>query len=117
MNDLIKNLSRDRTVWWSTLIAIILLLVSGVLVGIFYGSLPPFIPLFNQLPWGTERLSLKINLLLPILLALILLACNCVLTRYIYEKMSITARMLAVTTLLLSTLVFIFVVRIIQIIV
>jgi hypothetical protein len=116
MNDLIKNLSHDRTIWWSTLIAVILLLLCIILVAIFYGSLPPFIPLFNQLPWGTERLSSKTSLLLPVLVAFIIVACNSILTKYIYERMSITARMLAVTTLLLSVLVFIFVIRIIQII-
>jgi len=116
MNGLIKQLSIDKTIWWSTLLSVFLLLLSLLLVLFFYQSLPPLIPLFNQLPWGIERLGPKINLLFPIILTLILLLCNTALTKYIYERMVITTRMLSITSLLASLITLIFIARTIQII-
>ncbi len=116
MNELIKQLSQDKTVWWSTLLSITIIMVSILLVLVYYQSLPPLIPLFNQLPWGADRLSAKINLLLPIALSFIILIGNTTLIKYIYEKMGITTRMLAITTLLIAVLTCIFTIRIIQMI-
>lgn len=116
MNGLIEQLSIDKTIWWSTLLSVFFLTVALLLVLIFYQNLPPFIPLFNQLPWGIDRLSPKTNLLFPIILTFVLLLCNTTLTKYIYERMVITSRMLAITSLLASLLTLIFTARIIQII-
>lgn len=116
MNGLIKQLTQDKTVWWSTLLATAFLVLALLLILVFYHSLPPLVPLFNQLPWGTSRLSMKSSLLLPIALAFILLIGNTVLIKYIHEQMTIRARMLSVTSLLISILTFIFTLRIIQII-
>ena len=87
-----------------------------VLAGLFYRNLPPLIPLFNQLPWGTDRLIGKLGLFIPIVVSVGIMILNAFATRYIYEKMPIAARMLNVTGFLISLLTLFFVFRTIQLI-
>jgi len=116
MNGFIKFLADDRTILFSILISLGLLFIGLVLAGLFYRNLPPLIPLFNQLPWGTDRLIGKLGLFIPILTSLGILLTNVFVTRYIYEKMPITARMLNVAGLLISFLTLFFIFRTIQLI-
>ena len=116
MNGFVKFLSSDRTIWFSLLASLSLLLICLILGGLFYRNLPPLIPLFNQLPWGTDRLFDKLGLFIPILVSLSILIINALITRYIYEKMPVTARMLNVTGFLISLLTLFFVFRTIQLI-
>jgi len=116
MNGLIKFLSSDRTIWFSILISLSLLLICLLLAGLFYRNLPPLIPLFNQLPWGTDRLIGKLGLFIPICVSIGIVILNAFATRYIYEKMPIAARMLNVTGFLISILTLFFVFRTIQLI-
>lgn len=116
MNGLIKFLSNDRTIWFSILISLSLLFVSLVLAGLFYRNLPPLIPLFNQLPWGADRLFGKLGIFIPIIVSLVVIIINAFVTRYMYERMPVTARMLNVTGFLISLLTLFFVFRTIQLI-
>jgi hypothetical protein len=116
MNGIIKFLSSDRTIWLSTIVSLGLLFISLALSGLFYTNLPPLVPIFNQLPWGTDRLVSKLGLFIPIIISLLILITNVFVTRHIYVKMPITARMLNVTTFLLSFLTLFFVFRTIQLI-
>lgn len=116
MNGTIKFLSSDRTIWLCIICSLIFILLSLFFTGLFYHNLPPLIPIFNQLPWGTDRLMSKLGLLIPIAVCLGILVINAFTTRYIYEKMPITARMLNITTFLITLLTLIFVFRTIQLI-
>ncbi len=42
----------------------------------FYRFLPPFIPIFNQMPWGQERLGKTITIFVPVLVALLISIIN-----------------------------------------
>lgn len=116
MNGLIKFLSSDRTIWVSIIVSLIFIVISVFLTGLFYHNLPPLIPLFNQLPWGTDRLVDKVGLIIPSIVGLGILLGNAILTKFIYEKMPITARMLNITTFLITLLSLVFVFRTIQLI-
>ncbi|CAN5189806.1 hypothetical protein BH09PAT1_BH09PAT1_4590 [soil metagenome] len=116
MNGLIKFLSSDRTIWLSIITSMCFIVVSIFLTGLFYRNLPPLIPLFNQLPWGTDRLIDKVGLIIPSIIGLVILISNAFSTRYIYDKMPITARMLNVTTVIITLLGLVFVFRTIQLI-
>lgn len=116
MNGIIKFLSSDRTIWFSILISLSLLFISLVLTALFYRNLPPLLPLFNQLPWGTDRLFTKLGFFIPTIVTTGIILINAFVTRYIYEKMPIAARMLNVTGLLISLLTLFFVFRTIQLI-
>ena len=116
MNGLIKHLSSDKTVWWSVIFSLAILVLTLFFVLLFYRALPPVIPIFNQLPWGTERLSTKLALLLPPGVAFVILIINVFMTNLISEKLPVVARMLTITTLLIALLTIVFVFRIIQLI-
>lgn len=74
-------------------------------------------PLYNQMPWGEGRLGTTIELFLLPLFAAIILLCNSVFARFIYQKMPLVARALSVTSLLIAIITVIFIFRTIQLVV
>ena len=111
MNGFIKFLSNDRTIWFSIIGSLIILFISLILTVIIYYNLPPLLPVFNQLPWGVDRLVGKLGLFIPIITSLVLVGINLLITHYIYSKIPIVTRMLSVTGFLISLLTFIFILR------
>lgn len=81
-----------------------------------YRNLPPFIPIFNQLPWGEERLGKTITIFVPVLVALLILVINLFTSSITYRKIPLVARMLAAVSLLIGILTFLFVVKTITLI-
>ena len=108
MNDLFKYFKADKIVKWSTLIAALLTLCEIAYITLFYFSLPPFIPVFNQLPWGEERLGTELEIFLPVIITIAFFIFNFLLLNHLYEKMPLASRMLSITTILISILSFIF---------
>lgn len=117
MNEFIKYISADRVLLFGTTSALIVLFITLMYIAVFYPSLPPVLPIFNQLPWGIERLGGKIQIFLPTLLVLGIIVINVIVSKFIYERMPLTTRMLHVTTSLLAFLTLYFTVRIIQLII
>lgn len=111
MNISIKALFSDKIVRMSSFMNALLLLVLTILTIYFYFKLPPYIPLFNQLPWGMERLSLSYGIFYPLILAYVFYVINVLLASYMYEKMPLVSRMLLVTSALITLLMFIFIAR------
>lgn len=86
--------------------SIFLLLVATLLIALLYQQLPPYIPFFNSLPWGTERLfSSIIVVFLPIIFLLVLFINNA-LSAYFYERHALIARMISFNGLLVIILGF-----------
>lgn len=117
MNHFFKNISQDKIFLLGCGGTVILLFMSVVLSGFFYGKLPPFLPLFNQMSWGVARLGTKEELFIPIIIAGITLLVNMILATVIYSKMPLISRMLCITSLLISLFVLLFTLRTIQIII
>jgi hypothetical protein len=116
MNEVSSLVKADKIVRWGMTFSFILLLFQAGLLAAFYLKLPPVIPLFNQLPWGEERLGIKYEFLLPLAITSIFFLFNYVLLRKLYITMPLVSRIIGVTTLLASLLSFIFVVRTLQLI-
>jgi hypothetical protein len=112
MKKFFKYIKADRLLFWSFVISIILLLVSMILIGIFFSHLPPFLPLFNSLPWGYMRVGPKIAFFLPVLIAWLLVLINSILCSILYEKVVLLARFIGGTTIAICGIVFIFTVQI-----
>jgi len=117
MSALIKQLSSDKIVWWSILASLGCLLLSLSFIFLFYKALPPVLPLYNQLPWGTERLGPKLRLLIPVVICFAFLLSNAIISNYVYEKIPVLARILNVTTFLIALLTAVFVFRIIRLVI
>jgi hypothetical protein len=114
MKDFFKDIRGDKTAGLGFAGTFSIALVSLGFVLFFYNKLPTFIPIFNQLPWGEERLGTKSTIFLPILIVFLVFACNLILSSLTYEKMPLVSRILAVTSLTVAVLVSLFMIRIIQ---
>lgn len=117
MNEFFKDALRDKVIFNGIIISLILIVISCIYTLLYYGSLPPFIPLFNQLPWGNDRLGSRIMIFIPALIVLIVSAVNIVASSILYKRAQIISRMLAVASLLIALLSLLFVIRIIHLII
>lgn len=117
MKKFVNTLSSDKIILWSTLISTLLFLVSIGCIIIFYQSLPPYIPLFHQVPWGIERLGRKVEFFLPCLYVFIVFILNLILAYHTHEKMPLVSRIIAITTLLLNIILCLFTIRSIQLVI
>lgn len=117
MKEFFSNITQDRTMTMAY--SLNGFFVIAVLVFIFfsYSSLPPFVPIFNQLPWGEQRLGITITIFVPILVALSILIMNLLISAATYNKSPLVARMLAGISLLTSILTFLFVIKTVTLII
>jgi len=111
MNEHFKTLTSDK-ITRSMMSATIILFVAQLgFILYYYSSLPPLIPLFNQLPWGVERLGTRLSIFLPFTTALVCSVTNLVLASIIYISMPLVARIMGVTSFLVALLCLIFTLR------
>lgn len=111
MNDVFKLVRQDKIAKWGFTISNIFVVIEVIAIAIFYFSLPPFLPVFNQLPWGETRLGIKPAIFIPIAITMSFIAINFFLVGHLYEKTPLLSRILSITTLLIALLSFIFILR------
>lgn len=111
MKKYFEYVRRDRLIFRLFTSAFVSLLVTAIISLISFPKLPPLIPIFNQLPWGPERLSGNFGIFIPSLLVFVISILNLILCGYIYSNSALLSRIFAFTTFLLSLLNFLFVVR------
>ena len=111
MKDFFKEIGSDKTIIPAFFINGFFIIVSVIFILFSYGKLPPFIPIFNQLPWGEQRLTPTIAIFIPVLAALLILIINIFTASFIYKKIPLVARMLVAVSLLTSILAFLFIVK------
>lgn len=117
MKGFYKKVNSDRIIKLSTYFSFGFLLLHLIFTTLLYNYLPPFLPLFNQMPWGEERIGVKIDLYIPLLITVFFFSINLFLSLWFYEKLPLLSRMLSITSLLVCILAFIFIARTIQIII
>lgn len=111
MKEFFKDIRRDKIGRFGFLSACILSLLTFFYILLTYKNLPPFIPIFNQLPWGEQRLGITLTIFIPILIDLLIILFNLFISALIYQKMPLVSRMLAITTFIVTILTFLFVVK------
>lgn len=116
MKNLFKHIQEDKVLFWSFILSAILLTGAIILIGIFFGRIPPFLPLFNSLPWGYARVGSKIAFFLPILIGWVVIIFNSIISSIMYEKIALLSRFIGGTTILISTAVLIFTLQILLVI-
>lgn len=114
MNASFKHIQADRILYVGFLISLALIALTIVTILFFYRSLPPFIPLYNQLPWGESRLGVKIEIFTPSLIGILIFGANIILSSLFYSKIPLVARIFSITSLLVSLLLLLFIIRLIQ---
>lgn len=117
MKKYFKKITQDRLVLRLYILSFMFLILTLVLILINYMKLPPVLPIFNQLPWGKERLAITPGIFIPLLIVVFYFILNLFLSALSYEKYPILARVFAVTTSLITLLTLLFVIRTISLIV
>lgn len=93
-----------------------ILIITLAYIVFVYRNLPPVLPVFNQLPWGDQRLGPTAAIFIPDLLVFLIFIINLVIAGAIYPKTPLLSRMLAVTSFVVSFLTFLFIIRTVQIV-
>jgi hypothetical protein len=113
MKEFFKDILNDKTITLAFFANILLIVSAAVYILFSYGKLPPFIPVFNQLPWGEQRLGPTFTIFIPILIALLIFVVNIITSASVYKNIPLISRMYAAVSLLIGLLTFVFTVRII----
>jgi hypothetical protein len=116
MKEAFKLVKTDKIIRLGMSLSLLLLLFHAVYLAFFYFSLPPVIPLFNQLPWGDERLGFKLEIIVPLCVVIFYFFVNYFFIAKLYKTMPLVSRIIAITTLLASLVIFIFIIRTLQLI-
>lgn len=96
--------------FWSSLFFFAL---SLIIVLINFTRFPPFLPLYNKLPWGYARLGHSYEIAIPIGIPIVFTILNIILSQYIYEKSPLLVRFIFLIILLSSLFTCIFVLKLI----
>lgn len=111
MKEFFSDIKSDKTTNIGFSITIILIATIFIFILFYYRSLPPFVPVFNQLPWGEKRLGITLTIFIPIIVALLIFIVNLITSALIYRKIPLVSRLLAGTSLLITILTSLFVIR------
>lgn len=111
MKEFFKDIKSDKAIIPAFFINGAFIIASVIFILFSYGNLPPFVPIFNQLPWGEQRLGPTLAIFVPVLVAFLILVINIFTSALIYKKTPLVARMLAATSLLSSILIFLFIIK------
>ena len=111
MKEFFKDIKGDKTIVAAFFINIFSMIIATTYLLFSYGKLPPFVPIFNQLSWGEQRLGPTITIFIPILAALLIFTINVFVSAFIYKKIPLISRMLAAISLLVGFLTFLFITK------
>lgn len=117
MRSKISHIFSDKIIRLSSILTAVSLATLLALTVFYFFKLPPFIPLYNQLPWGVERLSDKLGIFLPLVISIAFFVLNLFISSKIYEKMPLVSRILSITSLLIALLTFIFIARTVHLVI
>jgi|SRR3989344_2354753 len=100
MRDNFKNIFSDKVIKFSILSSIIIFLINIVLIVFLFPKLPPFIPFFNSMPWGEDRLA-PVNIVFYfVAVFLLVVIINTILSAVLYSKYTFLSRILSITSFL-----------------
>lgn len=111
MKEFYKIVSRDKILQRSLILSLLLTLLSVASIVLYYRSLPPFIAIFNQMPWGEQRIKESIWILIMPAIMILFLLLNIFFSKYIYKDIPLLARIFSFATFLIAILGLLFVLR------
>lgn len=116
MKKFYKTLMADAIGVWSFWLTNSIFIIILVCIGVFFRLLPPYLPLYNHMPWGYARLGTRLEVFVPFLTALLLTILNTFLAVTFREKNPLLSRFLFFANFSLSIFTIIFFFRLTQII-
>ena len=57
MNEFFKDIKEDKILFRGSILTLSFIFLSFATITFYYNSLPPIIPIMNQMPWGEERIQ------------------------------------------------------------
>ena|ERR1035437_6518126 len=111
MKNLINNLTADKLTFRGFAISFLLTFFAFLYIAANYTNLPPLIPIFNQLPWGDNRLTPTLGIFIPIVIFIIIFIFNILFTSIVYSKNPLIARFVAAVTLILAMMNLLFIIK------
>lgn len=117
MNEHFKKLFTDKFVLLSCFGTVAFILFHGLFLLLFFQKLPPIVPLFNQMPWGEARFAPKIQIFIPLGIAVSFLLLNVFVSAFICLTHPLATRLLSATSFLIALFAFIVIIRTVLIIV
>ena len=111
MKKIFNKIRNDKILSVGFLGTILFTIITVLYTLIFFRSLPPFVPLFNQLPWGERRLGIKTEIFTPPFIVSAVLLVNVIFCVNLYDKMPLVSRIVSITTLLVSIFDLLFIIR------
>lgn len=117
MREFFKHIITDKTIVLAFFINTFIVIVATIYILFFYGKLPPFIPIFNQLPWGDQRLGATPTIFIPVLVALLIILMNIFTAAFVYKRVPLISRMLAGISLLCGILMLLFIIKTVSLII
>lgn len=111
MKNLINNIKADKLTFRGFILSLLLSFFTILYIIIYYRFLPPLIPIFNQLPWGNDRLTPTIGVFIPIAVFIAIFIFNILFASLVYSKNPLIARIVASVTLMLSMINLLFIIR------
>lgn len=100
----------------ASIATLIQLIIGALTLLIFWRHLPPKVPLWYSMPWGEDRLTSPWMLFLPILVSLVVYAGNIIAVVRLSADHPMFARVLFLTSLLVSILSLILVIRVVTLV-
>ena len=79
MKEFFNDIRDDRITRSSFIASLAIIVLSVIYILFYYTNLHPYIPLYNQLPWGEQRLAQTSGILIPSLLAFIIFGISVIL--------------------------------------
>jgi len=111
MKEFFKKIQNDKILFFGFLISFILIVITFIFIILNIKHLPPFLPIFNQMPWGDERLGNKEQIFIPFFITLLLFVSNNVLSLKFYNTVPLISRIFCVTGVLISFLTLLLTIR------
>lgn len=111
MKKIFNTIRKDKILLSGFLGTALFTAITLIYILIFFQSLPPFVPLFNQLPWGDKRLGLRMEIFTPPLVVCAVLVINVIFCLHLYDRMPLISRIVSITTLLVSLFSLLFIIR------
>ncbi|OGH02974.1 MAG: hypothetical protein A2798_00920 [Candidatus Levybacteria bacterium RIFCSPHIGHO2_01_FULL_37_17] len=117
MKEFIKSVRRDGITFNIFLSSLLVGVFTIILILINYVNLPPYVPIFNQMPWGDSRLSETPGIFIPSALFMIVFILNFSFASFLYVKNNpLLARIVASITLTIAVMNLLLIVKLLLLI-
>ncbi len=117
MKKLYSFLKNDRLLVRIFLLSFFIILITNLYILVNYSKLPPLLPVFNQLPWGEQRLSKTLGIFIPSLIVVVVFVINLIASSLSYKSSPLLSRMLSITSFITALLCLLFIIRTITLII